>query len=674
MSKRERNAYDSETYTFWSNQIKDAYKWREEFTKRGRKINKIYSASNDDLDYTKSNYNILYSNTETILPVIYNDKPRPDVRARNTSNIPARKGAELVEDTISYFIDTADFNNYGRAVTQDFLLAGLGQMRVKYKPYMEEISEKVEGELEGFEDSIFETEDGKMLMLDKVVHEELEYEYINWENFIYPECSCWEDVPWVAFRSFLTYDQVEEMWGAEKADQLDYKVYNTDGEEKKNSTAQVDAIKKACVYEIWDKANREQVFFSDNKLYAIIEINEDPLELTDFFPVPKPLLSITTTDSLLPIPFYAQYQDQAQELNEVCARIASLVENMKRRGFYDKGLQELGNISDLNDNEFFPMGNWGEFLQKGGMQGAMQFEDISSYANVLLILVQRKQEILQDIYSIIGISDIRRAQTDAAETLGAQKLKSRYGTIRISTYQRMVQEFFRDIIKISGEIIATQFQPETIHAITGKPLKTEFEGEGEERKVKEVGILDLLTELRDREPSEIVIDIQSDSTILEDVDEDKADLLDMTGALAQFTQIAPALVSIVGKDATAGMLLTYVEKFKLGRNIHQQVLDHIEELGKAEQQPEPPSDAEILMAKAQLDAQTEIQKAMIQAQVKSAELQIKQQELMLRAQELGLKGQVEFEKLDIEALNTAIKAAGLKAEQANPDDNAIVGS
>lgn len=662
MKARPENDYDIEAYKFWCKEIENANIWREDFLTRGATINERYRAENEDLSFTTSNYNILYSNTETILPVIYNDKPLPDVTATDTSVISYRKGAQLIEKAVNYYLDD-EFNEKARLVTQDYLLAGLGQMRVKYRPLIEEIEKPKDIELNPEE--IFE----------QVVFEELEYEYIAWDCFLYPRSDSWADVPWIAYKTYMSYEVAKDMFGEEKASMLSYDLYDKDNKKvKKNHITGDEYSKKACVYEIWDKDYKQQIFFSENKGNVILEINDDPLELECFFPSPKPLLSITTSGNLLPVPFFVMYQDQAQELNEVCARIASLVENMKRRGFYDAAMDELGNINDLDDNEFLPVKNWGEFLGKGGMAGAMQFEDVTSYASVLQILTLRKQELINDIYQIMGISDIQRAATDPRETLGAQKLKSRYGTIRISTYQRRVQEFFRDVIKISGEIIINQFQPETVALITNTPLVTEFETTPEgEKKVKEVGATELLEEIREKVPSAIAIDIQTDSTALEEAEDDKADMLDMARALAQMVQLAPSMDAVMGREATASMLLGFVQKYKMGRNIQQQVLDYIDALEKNPPQQQP-SDAQIRMQEKQMEIQADLQKAQLKAMSEEKDRQIKLFELQLKAQEMNVKANIDYEALDIKAIEAAIKAAGLKVEAENPNDNAVVGA
>lgn len=653
MHEHTDNEYTYDTYNYWISAIEKANKWREPYIERGRKIISRYR---DERGLYASNqkYNILYSNTETLQPVIYNDRPKVDARARNFKNVASRKASKLLEDAVQFYIDNDDFNNKANQMVLDYLLAGTGLMRPVYEAYMQDV----------------ESDDG---VEKQVVYENLKYEYVNWEDFIYPKCAKWDDLPWLAFRGFMDKGEATNLFGKENAERLSYTKIEKDKSKKDYSHEEAEG--RACVYEIWDKTTKQRVFVAETLDKVPCLIDDDPLELEGFFPVPKPLLSITTTDTLLPVPFFVMYQDQANELDNVCDRLHNMVAAMKRRGFYDSSIDSVGQISDLGDNEFAPVNNWLEVQQRGGMKAAMETEDLTSYVQTIGVLQNRKLELIDDIYQIIGISDIRRGQTDPRETLGAQRIKSRYGTIRVSTYQRQVENYFRDLLKITAEIIANRFDARTIHLVTGHPEESVYKkGENGERQIETVGVKDLLVELRERSPVEYVVNVQTDSTVLEDVEEDKADLLDMTNALIQLMQVAPTLIQVIGEEASEKLLLSYIGKFKLGRGIQQEIMNHLENLKKQPPEQPQPTEAQLESEKAKLNAQVEGQKLAVQAQLKAAELQLKQQELQLKAAELGLKEKVEFEKLDIEAINTAIKAVGLKAEQANPNDNAIVGS
>jgi uncharacterized membrane protein len=72
-----------------------------------------------------------------------------------------------------------------------------------------------------------------------------------------------------------------------------------------------------------------------------------------------------------------------------------------------------------------------------------------------------------------------RAQTDPRETLGAQRLKSGWGTMRLQRRQREVQRYARDLMRIKAEIIANHFSPETLKLMTGVEMPMAAEKEAQ---------------------------------------------------------------------------------------------------------------------------------------------------------------------------------------------------
>ncbi len=682
MQIRAANKYDADTYVYWKSQIDSAEKYREKFITKGDNIIKRYR-DDDRLYDGERRYNILYSNTETLQPVVYSSHPKAVATARDSKNITARKGGEMIEKGIDYYVGLGDFDDKARLAVTDFLLTGQGLMRPKYNPVMEEFEEVVQPLDIAEGDNVIEKDGVFTRKVERVVYEEISFEYTHWKDFIYPDCNCWDELPWVSFRTYLTPEEAKDMFGSKKAALLNYESYRSNQNKDLDDLKSSDGQKKAKVYEIWDKGFRQQLFFAETTANALLEINDDPLELEGFFPVPKPMFSITTSGTLLPVPFFVMYQDQAMELDDINSRICAMVDNMKRRGFYDASIGELANIASMGDNEFWPVKNWNEFSGKGGLNGAMQVEDVTSYANILVLLSEKRQQLLDDIYQIIGISDIRRGQTDPRETLGAQQMKGRYGTIRISTYQRKVAEFMRDLLKIAGEIIINQFEPETVALITNMPLETKVErGEnGEITKVLHVGVKDLLNELRTKKPSDIIVDIETDSTIVEDSDGIKKDLLEITSALSEFVGVAEPMSKVIGLDATANLLLSIVQKFKLGRNIQQQVQDHVDEV-KAQveaskgQPPEPTPEEKIIAAELEKEAMRlnfAGQELAMKSRVQLAEIGVKQQANMIKARELEFTQEIDSQIVDLKAIDGMLKFEALKIEAKNSKDNAVVG-
>ena len=68
-----------------------------------------------------------------------------------------------------------------------------------------------------------------------------------------------------------------------------------------------------------------------------------------------------------------------------------------------------------------------------------------------------------------------RGSTEAEETLGAQQLKSQYGSVRIRDKQYELVRIARDATRIVAEIMAEEFSRETLLALTQMTLPTDAE-------------------------------------------------------------------------------------------------------------------------------------------------------------------------------------------------------
>jgi hypothetical protein len=107
-----------------------------------------------------------------------------------------------------------------------------------------------------------------------------------------------------------------------------------DDQKNKNGTDTNEVNKRALLYEIWDKDTGKVVFLSKSSS-KIIDEQDDPLELEEFFPCPPPLYATLTTDTLVPLPDFTLYQDQARELDTLSDRIDGLIQQLQVKGCYD---------------------------------------------------------------------------------------------------------------------------------------------------------------------------------------------------------------------------------------------------------------------------------------------------------------------------------------------------
>lgn len=112
-----------------------------------------------------------------------------------------------------------------------------------------------------------------------------------------------------------------------------------------------------------------------------------PYKLRDFFPCPEPIYAVKTTGSLEPIPEYTLYQDQADELDAITTRLYRLVDALRRRGIYDASAEDdgktLGQLAYAGDNEFLPYKGFAALMEKGGLAGVFQSENLEPIIKVV---------------------------------------------------------------------------------------------------------------------------------------------------------------------------------------------------------------------------------------------------------------------------------------------------
>src|SRR5665213_4218804 len=100
---------DVGTFAFWQTQEKIAEKQERNWIRQGRKVNKRYMDDRADQaatgrDYKR--YNILWSNVETLKPVLYARTPKADVQRRFKDQDPVgRLASELLERAINYSLE-----------------------------------------------------------------------------------------------------------------------------------------------------------------------------------------------------------------------------------------------------------------------------------------------------------------------------------------------------------------------------------------------------------------------------------------------------------------------------------------------------------------------------------------------------------------------------------------
>ena len=437
----------------WKLELKLSDKREEEWRKCASAIYKQYTPSNP----AANSFNILWTNTETLRQAVYNSLPQPDARRRYQDEDPLGKSvAEVLTRALEFSQDTYDFDAVLKGDTLAMLLPGRAVSRVRYVPDIRSVGQ------ESDEDSDEEAQEGESY--EEIEWESVICERVQWNDFrILCAAKTWDEVTAIAFRHRMSREDCVEKFGADIGNALPLDA--AEDEDIKNSKDGADLFKTAEIWEIWDKDKKQVIWIC--KTYATpCKTQEDPLQLSGFFCVPRPLYAIENDSSLVPSALYTQYEQQAKELNIISQRINKLMTALKVRGIYDSTLGEISELMKGNDNDLIPAQNVTALLERGGLDKAIWMMPIDSAAMVIKELYIQRDSCKQIIYEITGISDIMRSATDAGETFGAQKIKTQWGTQRLQRMQREVQRYIRDLIRLKAEIIAEKFQPETLEKMT----------------------------------------------------------------------------------------------------------------------------------------------------------------------------------------------------------------
>lgn len=284
----------------------------------------------------------------------------------------------------------------------------------------------------------------------------------------------WKEVDWVAKRSWLTRPEARKRFKRFSKDaykELHYSVRKDAESDADDGTA------KAGIWEIWCKSEDKVVWVSEG---ATVCLDEGPPHLTleDFFPCPKPAFGTLQRRSLVPIPDYLFYKDQLEEINEVTDRISALTEALRVRGFYPAGAGDIGDAIETafkqnsNNTIMVPVSNWAA-IGSGGIKDSIVWLPIEVISATITAIIAIRKELINDVYEVTGLSDIMRGQTEASETLGAQQLKSQYGSVRVRDRQDELTRVARDVTRITAEIIAENFSGKQLMEMAQMPLPSD---------------------------------------------------------------------------------------------------------------------------------------------------------------------------------------------------------
>jgi hypothetical protein len=525
---------------------------------------------------------------------------------------------------------------------------------------MQDYSEDMaEGENEDTEEeSSYDTDDSK---------KSFKIEFVDYQDFLKSTEKEWNRVRWIAFKKYYSRKELIEYFGkkGEKVPMTNVKF------ESLNEESQQEDLYKMCeVWEIWDKENKKCHFITFAGDGFVLDTEDDGYNLKNFFPIPMPM-GLNESKRLLPSPLFNKYKNLADDLTDIHDRITSLVQQAKFTGAYNSLVEQsdVENIMNGDDGEFKSLKTSANI---DDARKLVVFKPLNEIANTITILRTEKMALKSDIQEITGLSDIVRGTSVASETATAQQLKGNFAISRIQPLQKEVEFTIRDTLRLLAELAVEKMSINEIIKIVGlkvvdvdlilenakrnidiekeeaisllDPKQPDFKEKiamleqqaqmGLQQTIKDLqkqlkgffielkNIPKLAKTIKDDKLRCISIDIETDSTVKIDQNQEKMDRMEYIRTISQtIQQMVPAVqTGVISKDALNEFVIFASKPFKVGRNLE----NYLKNEEPVEQKPDP------------------------QAMMAQAEMQIRQQELQLKAQEITGKLELEQQKVNVE--------------------------
>ena len=652
-----------------------------QFTKRAKEIERRYMDERPTAEKDQTKFNVFWSNIQTLKPAIYATPPKPVVQRRYLDADPvARAASTILQRAIQTNIDQTGWHEVTDQCVQDYLVVGRGTPWARYEPHFDTVSARQVQAADAAEDGMGPAgdlaapmdreapdmgpvdpnnpitpepndptpeDDGLQVTDDTesqvITYEEVCWDYVHWRDFRHSPSRVWQEVRWVGRQVLMTLEEGVERFGNVFRDVP--LTWRPEGMDEQDPSYQL--FTRGRVVEVWDKPSRKVIWFSPDYGASTLDEKDDFLKLPEFFPCPRPLYATLSNASLMPAADLKFYQDQARELDDLTARISNIARATKVAGVYNSAADGVQRVMNEGvENQLVPVENWGAFSDSGGFKGAVDFLPLDQMVLALKQLVEVREQTKRDLYEITGIADIVRGQGMASATATAERLKGQFAQLRLRSRVGEVARFCRDMVRITGEIIAKHFDPQTLLLLSDYQQTT---GADPNTAMQAIALL------KNDQTRGFRIEIEVDSTVIADQEQEqtaRVNFLKMAGEfLAQAVPLAQQVPEI---GVLAGQMLLFgVRGFPVGREMEAVFETALEQLQQAASKPKPEPPPDPAMMKVQADAQIAQQKLQQDAALAQAKLQ---QDGAIEARKLALDEQRHMHEATMAAQDQTIKS------------------
>lgn len=555
--------------------------------------------------------------------ILYGKTPTSSVsrRWKDADDDVARVAGEMLgrqlNDDISSGADGCE-RTLGYAL-EDRLIIGMGQGRVRYEVETEPVEEPVALlPMPGApaEPPALAEEPQEMAEppAERKVSEAVHVDYVFWEDILWSPCRYWEVVRWVAFKAEMSRKALLKRFGTAKGGGVPLDATNPKEDGKEGQ--QEPPWGRATVWEIWDKEEKQVIWCTEGGV--VLDTRKDPYKLRRFFPCPRPLFALITTDELVPRPDFTLAEDLYNDLDTLSTRMHLLRTALRVVGMYDASNEELAElIGSTPENRMIPVKNWALFGEKGGLAGAVDFFPVQDVAQALVALSAEYESLKAKLYEVTGMSDVLRGQGSAIQTTAAeQRIKAQFGSARLQAVQDEFARFASELQALKAELISNLFEPEEIIRASNV-LRTPD-------ALYAMQAAQLLKS--DSEHFRVVV--QPESLALSDFSALKEERMEVVAAVAQYVgAVTPMLQFMPGSAPALLEILKWLVSSLRGSSEIEGVLDRAMEMAKQaaaqpppqQGQPQQPPDPKLIIQ--HMKGQQDLQKIQAESQADLVRIQ-----------------------------------------------------
>ena len=645
-----------------------AFKTYNDFCDR---IDRVYSDRDEMgetlgvIGLTDRRYDLFWSSIEVLKPAIYAKPPSVVVKPRySDANATDKMTAEMLERVINSEFERGHINEAMLMVRDDMALLNRGVLWA----------------------TLEDDDDGNAICT----------EWLDREDFAHEPARCWNDVGWVARRAWLTLEEMKERFKGVSGD-LWQRVFF--GEKRDNGGYDwgddSSIPEKAAVWEVWDRRDK-RVRWVVEGLDQFLDDADPHLNLRDFFPCPRPAYGTLIRRTLIPQPDYKRYAVHLDQVNDLTRRIYDLLDRIRVMGFVagggDVGSAVQTALAEADSSAVIIPVPGAALTASGGAANMIAWLPLDIIATTITGMIEARAQLFADFDRLSGISDIMRGETEAQETLGAQRLKSQYGSVRVRDKKDELIRLSRDAARISGEIICDNFTQkelleisqmdiptrrevdksikdlekaarEEMEALTEGMAETPPEDEEQVAQMQQqlqeaqqqiqakyapqfqqlqqaVVIEDVMKLVRDQRGRSLIIDIETDSTVMTDELAEKSARSEFLTAFSGAIGATQPLMAAGEKGAKlAGAMMKFaLQPFNVSRDLDATIDEFVEaapEIAAAMGEQEP-DDGGLGAAQMKL-AEAEMAKVQSQTEANNINAQLKQQEIQLKGAEAAQK-------------------------------------